>query len=82
MDKPPSCFVAGIPTGAYQWRGTSLEVKMPKLSIVLLISAGTATFWSLMSLLFHFSGICTGIVAVITFIGAFAGLSVCMVSEN
>jgi len=55
---------------------------MTKLSIVLLISAGTATFWSLMSLLFHFSGICTGAIALITFIGAFAGLSICTVSEN
>jgi hypothetical protein len=55
---------------------------MYKLSIVLLISAGTATFWSLLSLLFHLSGVCTGVVAVISFIGAFVGISVCMVAEN
>jgi len=55
---------------------------MTKFSVALLISAGTSAFWGLLSLLLHLPGICTGMVAIISFIGVFVGISVCMVAKN
>lgn len=55
---------------------------MTRLSTIILIAAGTSIFWSLISLLFHFSGICVGTVAIFTFISSFVTLSVFTVAKN
>jgi hypothetical protein len=55
---------------------------MVKFGIASFISLAIATFWTGMSLLLHLPILCSGAVAVFTFILSFFGLSACMNSEN
>jgi hypothetical protein len=55
---------------------------MLKFSVASFMSLAIATFWTGMSLLLHLPMLCSGAVAVFTFILSFVGLSACMNSEN
>jgi hypothetical protein len=55
---------------------------MVKFGVASFISLTIATFWTGMSLLFHLPMLCSGCVAVFSFILSFVGLSALMNSEN
>lgn len=53
-----------------------------KFYVASFISLIIATFWTGMSLLLHLPILCSGLVAIFSFILSFVGLSACMASEN
>ena len=55
---------------------------MLKFGVASFISLIIATFWTGFSLLLHLPMLCSGLVAVFTFILSFIGLSAMMNSEN